>query len=328
MVNENYYEYCKGVLGVKTNIAGFKWVYGSVAPSVSAEQYEICAVRFEIRLKPENELGRIDQYDERFQSYYWNAQNQTVSFRRNILGSIPIGYNIAIKKNYVMAEIGRNYYGLVKKRVMNLHDMYFLLSDIANLVLLKNGYLTLYASGVHYSLLNKGVAFFAAPSTGKTVTATGLCRKAGYSLIGEDILIVKDRQLFSCPWTSSYRGKRPLLDSTSALRRMGKQDVISICDVCQLTDMIALVDGIGCVASDKEELLRKIMILNGYLFHYYSSPIIKILSFFNPEYCREWEEVARKTLECLVAGSECYIVHSTEALQYSAIVHEIVTGGT
>ena len=327
MSREYFFEYCKGVLGAKTNIAGFKWVYGSVAPSVSRERYEACAVKFDICLKPEIELNKINTFDGKFQSYYWDNQTQTVSCRRKILGKIQIGYNITIKENEVVAEIGSNYYKLIKKRVMNLHDVYYLLSDIANLILLKNGYLTLYASGVHYSPLNKGVVCFAAPSTGKTVTAMKLCREAGYRLIGEDILIVKDRQLFACPWTSSYRGKNSFLDSTGAIRFAGKHEQSGMCDVCQLTDLITLAEGDKRVHSDKMEVLRQILILNGYVFHYYSSPIVKILGYFNPEYCKEWNLHAKEILTQLVDLSECHIIHSGNVMEFSKIVHDAVVGG-
>lgn len=327
MKNEYCYEHCKGILGVKTNISNFKWVYGSIAPAVSTDAYEKCAVKFEIRIKRESELDAIGKYDGKFQSYFWNEQSHTVSFRRTFFGCIQIGYTIRIKDNLVIADIGSNYYRLVKKRVMNLHDAYYLLSDLANLILLKNGYLTLYAAGVHYSPLNKGIVCFAAPGTGKTETAMGLCEREGYSLSGEDIIITKDRQLYACPWTSSYRKKKSFLDSTGALSRVSKRVVGKVCDACRVTDLATLAAGDKSIQDDKEELLRQITIFNGYLFHYYSSPIVKVLSYFDREYDGEWNLYAKGILKQLVDDSECHIIHTGDAMEFCDIVHRIVAGG-
>ena len=67
--------------------------------------------------------------------------------------------------------------------------MYYLLSDIANIILLKNGLLTLYAAGVYCNKNNKGMVFWGAPNTGKTLTAMRLCKDYDFSLLGEDIVM-------------------------------------------------------------------------------------------------------------------------------------------
>ena len=91
MKNEYYYVYCNGVLGVKTNIRNFRWIYGSVAPETILEEYEKCAVKFDICLKPEQELSEHN-CDYSFQSYKWNDSEKIIGFRRSFLKKIKIGY--------------------------------------------------------------------------------------------------------------------------------------------------------------------------------------------------------------------------------------------
>lgn len=326
MKSLNYYVYSKGVLGVKTNVSDFKWIYGSVAPSVSPSEYDCCAVRLDITVKPEKELPVVNDCDARFQSYFWNNRTKTLSCRRALLGKIHIGYDITVNDNGAVVTMGKNYYKLVKKRVMNLHDAYYLLSDLANLLLLRKGYLTLYSSAVHSLTLGEGIVFFAPPSTGKTVTAMSLCEMDEYTLIGEDISIFMGGQLFACPYTSSYRGKPSLLDNSGALGRVRKTDVGDICECSELKNVFVLANGNGEYTSDKHEVYRRAAILNGYLFNYLSSPIVKLLGYFDPEFSIEWETEAQKILKKLVDESKCHVIYSSDAFAFANIVHGIVTG--
>ena len=140
MKNEKYFVYCDGILGVKTNMPDFKWVYGQVAPETTQNEYDKCVVKFEINIKKEKKLHNIAEYDSKFQSYYWNDADKILSCRRSLLGKIRIGYNVKFESNRVIVEMGRNYHTFVKKRFMNLHDTYYLLSDLANVLLIQKGY--------------------------------------------------------------------------------------------------------------------------------------------------------------------------------------------
>lgn len=326
-MSENCYVYCDGILGVKTNIPRFKWIYGSVAPSATRDEYESCDVKFEIDLMPESRLPN-NAGDDSFQSYSWNREQETISCRRTFLKNIQIGYNITLLNEHrVIAKIGRNYYKLVKNRVMNLHSAYYLLSDLANMLLLKSGYLTLYASAVHFSPQNKGIVCFAAPNTGKTLTAMKLCEKEGYRLIGEDVVIVKGRELHACPWTSSYRKEKSKVDTAGTFRRNNGLYIGQICEACEITDVVVLTAGKRNEASGQAEVLRLISILNGYLFHYYASPIVKILGYFDPRYAEEWDLYTQKLLKQFADSCTCHVVRAHDPLAYGELVHGLVIGG-
>ena len=326
MGNENYYVYCKGILGVKTNLPDFKWVYGSVAPACSLEEYEQCKVKFSVFVHPEKELPECLSCDQQFQAYMWNQQQQTIFYRRTMLSCLKIGYNIKFSDNHVEVHVGKNYLKFVQKRVMNLHGMYFLLSDIANMMLLKNGLLTLYASSVYFPEQKRGLVCFASPNTGKTVTVTKLCEHFDYGFVGEDIVITNGKELFACPWTSSYRKKASRFDTAGSMQRVSNSNIEKVCENCDLTDLIVLSLEEKSIRSDKKELLHKICILNGYLFSYYSSPIIKILGYFDGDNYNEWNENAKEMLGQMVNACDCHVIGSRDPLGFFESVHSVVSG--
>lgn len=315
-----YHIYCNGILGLKINVPGFKWVYGSAAPNASAEAYEKCIVKFDVSVKPEKKLGDVKACDKRFQAYTWSAEDKNIYCRRTFLRGFRIGYNIRICGNTVFAEVGEHYYKMVRNRIMNLHGMYYLLSDLANVMLLKNGLLTLYASAIHFEPDNKCVINFAPPNTGKTLTATKLCQQPGYKLVGEDIVISDGQKVFACPWTNSYRGKGASCDDAGSLGRVSRAADNTFCEECEVTDLTVLALGPREISGDKEKILRQICVLNGYLFNYYSSPIIKILAFFNDEYCEAWNDCAERILRNMVEANECHYFKSEMPVDFSGLI--------
>ncbi|MBR5309850.1 MAG: hypothetical protein IKU42_01840 [Oscillospiraceae bacterium] len=325
MGKEHIYVYCSGILGAKTNIKNFKWIFGSIAPEVSDEEYKKCALKFEISVKPEKDLIEPNVFTESFQSFLWEESSKTIFYRRTFPFGFNIGYNIKIDEDTVFVEMGSNYYKIIKNRFMNLHGSYYLLSDLANMLLLKKGYLTLYASSVYFSTLKRGLVCFAAPNTGKTLTATTLCSEKKAFLIGEDVLIFNDGKVFSCPWTNSYR-KNTVVDSVADLRKPEKNLKYEFKEYCDLTDVVVLSKGEKEINKSKEDVLKKMNILNGYLFNYYSSPIVKTLGYFDEEYYKPWNNVSEKILEKMMNKKNCYIIKSEDSKSFAEIIYNEITG--
>lgn len=325
MENEFYYVYCKGILGVKTNTCDFKWVYGSGAPKVCEEDFEKCIVKFYVYIMPEKQLSKQGFSDKRFQSYEWENSKKTISYRRKFLNSFCIGYNIRIIGNEVWAEVGENYYRFVKNRIMNLHGIYYLLADLANVMLLNNGFLTLYASACCIKDSKRCVVTFAPPNTGKTLTATKLCELSECALVGEDIVISDGNKVYSCPWTNSYRkGSGRKADSAGSLTRVRKHVQIDKIEEGDLTDLIVLSLGEPRIDTNKDSAFKYVSVLNGYLFNYYSSPIVKILGYFDEDYYKEWNEYSKELLKTLVDISNCHIIQSEESEDFMDTIHKII----
>jgi hypothetical protein len=329
MGKDYYYIYCQGILGVKTNLRDFRWIYGSTAPSATREAYEACRIKFDVCFKPEKQLTGRTGDDGRFQAYRWYSDSATVSYRRVLIPHYEIGYDIRIQGNTVVAEIGEHYHRVVKHRIMNLHGTYYLLSDLANMLLLQNGLLTLYASAVYHAGSDKGVVCFAPPNTGKTYTATTLCERYGYELVGEDVVIFDGHRAHACPWTASYRkGGGAKLDSAGALRRGQAPRPIATTPMCTVTDLMVLSLGLPRVSTEKDRILGRIAMLNGYLFGYYASPIVKILGYFEKGYDRPWNAYAQKMLKEAVEACRAYDVQSEESVEFAARVHGILSDET
>ncbi len=323
---EIYYVYCRGILGVRTNLPGFAWVYGSVAPESTAEEYEACAVKLVVSIVPEQALSKDGSCDKRFQSYGWNAEKQRLSCRRTLLRLLRLGYDIRLEGSTAYAEIGENYYRLIKNRTMNLHGMYYLLADLANVMLLKNGYLTLYASAVYCEATGRCVVNFAPPNTGKSLTASTLCAAPGCGLVGEDVVITDGNHVFACPWTCSHRKKDGKMDSAGSLGREKVRTGAEIRHMCDLTYITALSLGNLEISESKEEVLGRICTLNGYLFQYYSSPIVKLLAYFSRDYAAAWNVRAEQMLRAMVDRAACASLQCQAPTEFAEIIRLQLAG--
>lgn len=321
-----YRVYCKGILGVKTNISGFSWVYGSAAPDVSEEEYDACVIKMTVWVVPEKKMPRPTACDRRFQAYTWDNSKHTISCRRTLMRTVDLGYDIQIDGNNINVVVGKNYYRLIKNRTMNLHGMYYLLADLANIMLLKNGYLTLYASAAFCESENRCAINFAPPNTGKTYTVTNLCSRGGYQLVSEDVAITDGTKVYSCPWTCSYRRTRSAADSAGSLGRVKEAMVGKFRDSCDMTDLVVLSRGKNKYHRNKEEILSQICILNGYLFQYYCSPIVKLLAYFCEEFRVPWNDFAEKMIEDMVTKAECAYIRCEDPADYAEMIHQKLMG--
>lgn len=322
-----YYVYSQGLLGVKTNDKSFKWIYGSNSPVTTMEEYESCLVKFDITFKKEKHLEQNKECDKNFQAFKWDSSNRKLYYRRKMPFNLEIGYDLKITDDTVYVNVGECYNKFVKNRVMNLHGIYYLLSDIANVILLQKGFLTLYASSVYSKKSERCVVNFAPPSTGKTVTAMKLCETSECMLLGEDIILTDGKKVYACPWTKSYRGKKGrALDSTGSLFRSEIPIDVELAKECNLTDITVLSFGEKKAEENSELILKLIPILNGYLFHYYSSPIVKVLSYFDEEYDKPWEKMSNTLICDMVSRSKCYLVQAKTSEEFADVVKEKIIG--
>ena len=60
--------------------------------------------------------------------------------------------------------------------------------------------------------------------------------------------------------------------------------------------------------------------LNGYLFGYYATPIVKLLSFFTEEYDVKWNERAESMLKTLAESCVCSYVQAPKTTEFPDII--------
>ena len=68
-------------------------------------------------------------------------------------------------------------------------------------------------------------------------------------------------------------------------------------------------------------------ILNGYLFHYYSSPVVKVLSYFDETYNKQWLEMSDELMSNMVNASECRLIQAKKSEEFADIIEEKIIGG-
>lgn len=309
--NKNYFVYADRMLGVEVNDSYFRWVYGRNAPAVDKATFDACKVRFFITFADDHQIQLPTSDVERFQCFSWNRENKTLCYHRKLLGA-HIAYSVSIRGNEASIILGRFYANLMHHRFMNLHGAYYLLSDLANILLLKNGYVTLYCAAALHRESGRRVALFSAPNTGKSYTVQRLCETGDYSIIAEDIAIADEEgRITGCPWTNSYR-KGALrkwfdLDSggTFAHRHMHNYTLEDKTASGQsyLSDVILLSRMQDKHKADQGEIEKKILILNKYLFCGYNSPIVNVLAFFDDEFNCDWECTEKQILLSIFSRS-------------------------
>ncbi len=321
-MNDGYYfyVYCGGILGVKTNYRDFKWIYGSASLFCSEEEYKKCKVKFTVIVEHDKQITPDNAPDGRFQMYLWDKPQKTLFFGRTFFSAIKTAFSVKIDGNNVEARIGKNYLKYIKFKIMHMHAAYYMLSDIACVLLLKNGLLSLYASAVYFEPENRCVVCFAPPNTGKTVTAEKLCKLSGYKPVGEDVVITDGSRVYSCPWTNSFRKSGKSFDGAGAFGRKKTAEHRPTCGDCEVTDIAVLSIGEPAITSDKQETEKKISILNGYLFDYYSSPIIKILAYFDSGFDEPWNNIAGEIIKDMVLRSGCRCIQAKSPQDFSGMI--------
>ncbi|MDN7244554.1 hypothetical protein [Planococcus shenhongbingii] len=320
-----YYIAAKGILAVKTNIKDFRWSFGSNMPEGTMEEYEECAVKMHIVLEDFNDdelLGNLGRY------HFFNGApgEDKIYYTRNL----PMKKKLRLKAENLLSDepkitVNRNYYKLITHRIMNLHSVHYIATDLAALLLLKKGYASIHCSA--FKAEDSTVAIFAPPDTGKTLSAMTACGDFGASFIAEDLAITDGRNIFSVPWTNSFdhyaknkeaQGSKfrkkatkvfPPLKVLSASAKVPEQEnakAKAILDAEIVTHVAILEKGKDEVIPQSENTaVSKLMNLNRYEFNFLRAPLLIAYEFFNPGLMIDDGTVKeREILSSLVRNSE------------------------
>lgn len=327
-----HFIYADHILGVETNDPNFRWMYGSNAPAGDKETFDSCKVKFYVTVTDESHIQTASSNVACFQCFSWCESQKTLFYSRKIFG-VKMAYSISFNNNSVRATFGKNYYRMVRHRFMNLHDSYYLLSDLANILLLKNGYSTLYCAVAQHRESGRVIALFAPPNTGKSCAVKRLCDTEKYTLIAEDVaLLNKELQIFGCQWTCTYRKAGSssffLNDDSGALSRTHThiQEHEIAQNPCVLSDLILLnlatIDS-GVARSDIE---KRICILNKYRFCGYNSPIINVLAFFDREFDKTWEDLDKSIMKIAFLKCNVSYISSESRHDFTPMVDAMLNG--
>ena len=344
----NYFVYIKDILGIKTNLDNFSWVYGSVAPKVNESEFIKCKVKINLDVRKTADVFdkslRLDELD-RYNYFYAKKNHRKVYYDRNLIFNSKIRYSIEIIGNEINVIVNKSYLKYIKYRFMNLHSLDYILTDLVSGILLENGYATLHCSAVNIG--ERTLVIFAPPSSGKTLTAIKLCESINAKFISEDIAITDGLNIYSVPWTSTFRFYNH--ESESKVDRVvgflnknipmfqlisiGEQKSInsyladnSFVDVSRITDVIILGKGKPKVVESSDRFFENIINLNKYEFNYHRSPFMLVMNYFNSDFLIDkMYESEKNIISRLIKNSNCYRIYDENPLDYyTQIVEKIL----
>lgn len=302
-----YYVASQGILGIRTNINGFKWCFGSDMPEGTKEEYMNCAVKIHVVLENFNEDEKLKSMG-RYHYFNGSPGGDAVYYTRKL----PMNQKMRFKAENLMSEeskitVNKTYFKLITHRIMNLHSIHYIVTDLAALLLLKKGVAPIHCSA--FKKEDKTVAVFAPPDTGKTLSAITACMDFGAKFIAEDMAITDGKNIYAVPWTNSFchytqnnkkvKNRDPNAETAQDKKR---QALLS----AEVTHVAVLEKGTDETALLPQSIaISKLMNLNRYEFNYLRSPLLIAYEFFNPGLMID-EGLAkeREILSTLVSNSE------------------------
>ena len=343
---DQFFVSCSGILGVSTNLKQFKWSFGTVCTEVSREEYQQCVVRFRAELDNNIESPKGEQIGK---YHYFNGHpdKDVLYYTRPFM----FGSQLRMKVSGLLSpepviSFNRAYLRFVTHRFMNVHSVGYILTDLAALLLLRRGY-----APIHCSVFQHGAAtvvVVAPPNTGKTLTTMMACLDHEALFMAEDLAITDGKEIFSVPWTSTFRYYKNVDKSWRSrfggllqnvfppieLLPIRKQQPISeyiplerMSSKSTATHLVILERGPeALVEASSLEAMRKVRNLNRYELNYARAPMAIAHEFFNPELdiahaCETENTLLRSLVENV---SHRWIVRSPNAMRYAQmIIHEL-----
>ena len=342
-----YYINAKGILGLKTNVDRVNWVYGSEAPQSSEEEFRNCKIKVNLLVKKTKDTFDHDFSKaklDRFNYFYAAKDRKKIYYERDFLFRTKLRYSVEIiDEHTVNLSVNENYFRYIKYKFMNIHSIGYIMTDIVSGLLLLNGYATLHCSAV--SIESKGTLIFAPPGTGKTITALRLCEDRNVKFMSEDIAITDGVNLYSVPWTSTFRyyhhhkqSRRemmiskirklvPVFQLISVRKKSASAffEELSFVERSTISRLILLSSGEVDAIQKIDDVKRQILNLNRYEFNYDKAPTMLVFHYFNPDF--DLEKMSRSEQSIVLkmtSDSEAFLVSSANALEYASLIRKIV----
>jgi hypothetical protein len=343
-VTTRYLIASEGVLGLATNAEKVGWSWGSVIPEGERQQFEECRLRMHLVVA---ELG--EPSGGRYHYFYGTPGRDCLDYDRTFVG----GRRLRMRAEDLLTDqpkltVNPTYMRWVKHRFMNLHSAGYILTDLAALSLLRNGFTPLHASA--FKAGEAGVLILAAPNTGKTLTVMTACMELGAGFISEDLAISDGRSVFGVPWTSTFRYYSKIDDSRRSriagrltqvfppaelvpMTRSRQVDTLispeRLVTNTPITHVVILERGDRSVdATTPADALRKAVNLNRFEFKYPVAPLLVAHEFFNPTLdidAAAAEE--RRLLQDIVGNAqERLVVRSHDPNDYASLILEAIGG--
>ncbi|MBE7015444.1 MAG: hypothetical protein E7417_01305 [Ruminococcaceae bacterium] len=300
----NHFIYIKDLLAVKTNLDKFSWSYGTVEKNSKQEDFDRCKVKVYVRIVPDKEVPVCS--GDKFSFFTVDKESSTIYYSRRFFGAVNLCYSLRIDGNSIYMICGKNYYRLVRGRIMNIHSVGYILSDVVEGILLNNGLCTIYCSAVSFK--DRAVCLFGAPNTGKTLTGLLLCNKHGGKLVSEDFAVTDGENIWGAPMTNTHRNYAGI---------DGANDKVEIeVNSVKVSDVVIIQKGKNLLSDEKDFI--KVKSLNRYGLGYVRSPSLIALGYYNHEFdIFKMSDKENEILESLVKNHGFLAVSSENVLDFA-----------
>lgn len=329
----------KNTLGVQSNSEYIGWSFGSPPFHSSDDSFNECLIKIKFTVNDLNEI--VDEIDGLPKYHYWRCgpNKDEIFYERTFLGGRKLRLKVSgILSGNVKMSVNRDYLRFIRFRFNNLHSPGYHLTDIACAMLLKQRLTALHCSAFKYG--DSTIVVVAPPDSGKTLSTMRAVIDYNAQFLAEDIAITDGKNIFSCPWTSTFRYYDDISNSwVSRLRNMlikifppaeliplglneetidkyiGDEKVLNNAKVTHLV-ILSRKSG-GVVKLSKSEAFRYLLNLNRYEFPYLKNPLLLAYSYFNPQLnISELVRQEEKILEALANNSECLLVQCENAKDF------------
>ena len=308
-----YFVYVKDLIAIETDLKDFEWTFGRLSSQIDKEDFDKSLIRIHLRIDKDSRLAKDSQSKieaSQFSSFFISAQKKEIVFQKNLFKFLTIAYKLRIDGNDICFSVGRAYYKLIRHRLMNLHSVRYILSDLVSGMLLLNNYAPLYCATVYDE--NSMIMLFGAPAVGKTLSVMHLVKRNNFRLMSEDVSISDGKAVWSVPYTSTYNQHNKRISIKKNHPPITGELITKLSDRKYIFLLEKGKEKTGVSIPEKIELL------NRYIFHYDNSPITTVCAyFFNDFKLSQMRENEQKIVRQLCEDSLCTVLHENDSFSFA-----------
>lgn len=314
-----FYIYVKDLIAIETDRKDFEWTFGRSCCQTDRESFDNSLIRIHLDIEKDGLIAKAAESKEnssQFSSFFVSAPDKEIVFRKTLFHTVTVAYKLKLDGNDIYFSAGWAYYNLIKHRMMNLHSVRYILSDLVSGILLLNHYVPLYCSTV--CVEEKLIMIFGGPATGKTLSAMQLIKQQNSRLLSEDVSVSDGRTVWSAPFTSTYGQhengikKDPASAQGELTTKLGDAKYIFL-----------LEKGNAKTDNNDTDISEKICLLNRYIFHYDNSPINTVCAYFFEDFSMDlMRKNEYELVKALCNHSVCTVLHESDPLLFADRISE------
>lgn len=319
---ENYV-HVPGMIGIRTNIPGFRWGFGACSVPAPEDAFDACRVKVHLEARRDRAVFAdtdLASYTGIFRDFRAKPQEKTILFDKKI-GPVRLRFSLSVQGDFVKVIVGRSYLRLIRLKLMYIHPIAYVLFDVVSLLLLQQNLTTLYGSAVR---LRDGRAAFcaAAPNTGKSLTVLQLQQKHGARIITEDMAVTDGVRIWGAPYTGLYRNYHD--ENLKAAGPNPESDAFAP----DIAAVFLLQKGSPDCEMQSGDILHQLLLINRYSLGYYYSPCVRVLDFYNSDLnVSAAQEAEERILGRLIGDAQTLIVQRQNALDFAQAIRDAMSGG-